>query len=77
VLPVGCDVANRGLFYYAREAANGCRELVAEEKGPLSAGILARLDEIYASVPCRPFGEPFGLGGRLANPASYRGPGGG
>lgn len=43
----------------------------AVEKGPLSAEILARLDEIAAVVPFRPFQEPFGLPfGR-----SYRGPG--
>ena len=59
----------------ARSAAEVESNVAAVEKGPLSAEILARLDEIYASVPCRPFGEPFGLGGRLGNPASYRGPG--
>lgn len=41
------------------------------ERGPLSTTILARLDEIAAMVPFRPFEEPFGLPfGR-----SYRGPG--
>lgn len=29
VLPVGCEMANGGLFYYGREAANGHCELVA------------------------------------------------
>ncbi|MGC9520362.1 MAG: aldo/keto reductase [Anaerolineae bacterium] len=41
------------------------------EKGPLPADVLARLDEIAAMVPFRPFEEPFGLPfGR-----GYRGPG--
>jgi hypothetical protein len=31
------------------------------EKGPLPADVLARLDEIAAMVPFRPFEEPFGL----------------
>jgi len=59
----------------ARSAAEVESNVAAVEKGPLPTEILARLDEIYASVPCRPFGEPFGLGGRLRKPASYRGPG--
>ena len=49
--------------------------VAAVEKGPLPAAVLARLDEIAAAVPFRPFGEPFGLGGRLRHPASYTGPG--
>ena len=45
---------------------------VAEvEKGPLPEEVLARLDEIAAMVPFRPFCEPFGLPfGR-----EYKGPG--
>lgn len=45
--------------------------IAAAKKGPLSAGVLQRLNEIAAMVPFRPFEEPFGLplGG------SYTGPG--
>jgi len=58
----------------------GSREEVAQnvasaERGALPEDILERLDEIAAMVPFRPFEEPFGLGGRLANPESYTGPG--
>ncbi len=35
--------------------------VAAVEKGPLDASILARLDEIAAMVPFRPFDEPAGL----------------
>jgi len=35
--------------------------LTAVEKGPLSADVLRRLDELYEMVPFRPFEEPFGL----------------
>jgi len=45
--------------------------VAAIEKGPLPADILARLDEIAALVPFRPFEEPFGL--PFARP--YKGPG--
>ena len=47
------------------------QNVAAVEKGPLPADVLARLDEIAAMVPFRPFEEPFGLPfGR-----DYRGPG--
>ena len=47
------------------------QNVAAVEKGPLPADVLARLDEIAAMVPYRPFEEPFGLPfGR-----NYRGPG--
>ena len=59
----------------ARSAAEVESNVAAVEHGPLPAAILERLDDIYAPVPYRPFGEPFGLGGRLGNPASYKGPG--
>lgn len=57
---------------------SGCRSIEeveantrAVEKGPLPSDILARLDEIAAMVPFRPFEEPFGL--PFGRP--YRGPG--
>jgi len=37
------------------------QNVAAFEKGPLPADTLARLDEIHAMVPFRPFEEPFGL----------------
>ena len=47
------------------------QNIAAAAKGPLPAEVLARLDEIAAMVPFRPFAEPFGLPfGR-----DYRGPG--
>lgn len=45
----------------------------AVEKGPLPADVLARLDEIAAMVPFRPFEEPMIL--PLNKPRSYYGPG--
>lgn len=44
----------------------------AVEEGPLPADVVARLDEIAAMVPYRPFEEPFGC--MLGNP-HYWGPG--
>ncbi|OGV63792.1 MAG: dTDP-4-keto-L-6-deoxy-hexose 2,3-reductase [Lentisphaerae bacterium RIFOXYB12_FULL_65_16] len=61
----------------ARSAAEVDSNVAAVARGPLPKDILARLDEIYAMVPYRPFAEPFGLGWRLGNPSSYRGPGAG
>lgn len=46
------------------------------EAGPLPAHVLARLDEIAAALPCRPAGEPWGMGYRLACPNDFKGPGG-
>ncbi len=37
------------------------QNVASVEKGPLPADVLARLDEIAAMVPFRPFEEPFGL----------------
>ncbi|MBT3379100.1 MAG: aldo/keto reductase [Lentisphaerae bacterium] len=59
----------------ARSAAEVESNVAAVENGPLPADILARLDDIYSLVPYRPFAEPFGLGWRMGNPASYKGPG--
>ena len=47
--------------------------VAAVAKGPLPAAVLARLDQIAALVPFRPFEEPMIL--PLANPKAYWGPG--
>jgi aryl-alcohol dehydrogenase-like predicted oxidoreductase len=56
----------------ARSAEEVEKNVAAAERGPLPDEVLARLDEIAAMVPFRPFEEPFGLpfGG------DYKGPGG-
>jgi aryl-alcohol dehydrogenase-like predicted oxidoreductase len=55
--------------------ANSAQEVeqnvAAVEKGPLSADILQRLDEIASIAPFRPFEEPFGLPFKR----DYKGPG--
>ena len=55
----------------ARSVEEVEQNVAAVEKGPLPDEVLARLDEIAAMVPFRPFEEPFGLpfGGH------YHGPG--
>jgi aryl-alcohol dehydrogenase-like predicted oxidoreductase len=55
----------------ARSVEEVEQNVAAIEKGPLPADILARLDEIAAMVPFRPFEEPFGL--PFTRP--YKGPG--
>jgi len=55
----------------ARSSEEVEKNVAAVEKGPLPPDILARLDEIAAMVPFRPFEEPFGL--PFGRP--YRGPG--
>lgn len=55
----------------ARSAREVEQNVEAVEKGPLPPEILARLDEIAAKVPFRPFDEPAGL----PLGTSYRGPG--
>lgn len=45
----------------ARSVAEVEANVAAAEKGPLPAEVLARMDEIAALVPFRPFEEPFGL----------------
>ena len=80
---IGMPIAEAGLRFVlsnpdisctlmgARSAAEVEQNVAAAEKGPLPPDILARLDEIAAMVPFRPFEEPFGLPfGR-----SYKGPG--
>jgi aryl-alcohol dehydrogenase-like predicted oxidoreductase len=49
------------------------QSVTAVEKGPLSADVLARLDELAAMVPFRPFEEPMIL--PLSRPDDYHGPG--
>ena len=55
----------------ARSAEEVEQNVAAVEKGPLPTDVLARLDEIAAMVPFRPFEEPFGL--PFERP--YKGPG--
>jgi len=59
----------------AKSAAEVEQNAAAAAAGPLPADLLARLDEIAAMVPFRPFGEPFGVGWLLGNPAGYKGQG--
>ncbi len=59
----------------ARSAAEAEQNTAAAEAGPLPADILARLAEIAALVPYRPFGEPFGIGWILGSPEKYAGQG--
>lgn len=63
-----------GTVLIGPKTAEQVEEAVAvAEKGPLQADVLARLDEIAAMVPYRPFEEPMIL--PLNNPRSYYGPG--
>lgn len=59
----------------ARSADEVKQNRSAIAKGALPGDVLARLDEIAAMVPFRPFGEPPGLGWLLPNPGNYKGPG--
>lgn len=61
----------------AKSAAEVEQNTAAASAGPLPAAILKRLEEIAALVPYRPFGEPFGIGWLLGNPAGYKGQGAG
>jgi len=54
----------------ARSVAEVEMNVAAVEAGPLPADVMARLEEIGAMVPFRPFNEPFGCGFY-----GYRGPG--
>ncbi len=58
-----------------RSPAEVEQNVAAVNKGALPADLLARIDEIAAMVPFRPFGEPFGIGWLLPNPLGYRGMG--
>jgi len=59
----------------AKSAAEVEQNAAAANAGPLPDDILKRLAEIAAMVPFRPFGEPFGIGWLLGNPAGYKGQG--
>ena len=59
----------------ARSAEEVEQNVASVEKGPLPAELTARLDEIAGMLPCRPFEEPFGVGGALRAGRGYRGPG--
>ncbi len=59
----------------AKSAAEVEQNAAAANAGPLPDDVLKRLAEIAAMVPYRPFGEPFGIGWLLGNPANYKGPG--
>jgi aryl-alcohol dehydrogenase-like predicted oxidoreductase len=45
----------------ARSVAEVEANVAAVEKGPLPADVLARIQQVAALVPFRPFEEPFGL----------------
>ena len=49
--------------------------VAAVEAGPLPADVLAKLDEIAALLPRRPYGEPVGLGWYANDPGGYNGQG--
>ena len=57
----------------ARDFAQLEQNVAAFEKGPLPADILARLADIHAMVPFRPFEEPFGI--YFTGPKHRSGPG--
>ncbi|MBA3687102.1 MAG: aldo/keto reductase [Planctomycetes bacterium] len=57
----------------ARSAAEVDANVAAVAKGPLPAALLARLDEIAAMLPQRPYGEPIALGWVFGAPQNYRG----
>lgn len=59
----------------ARSATEVEQNAKAANAGPLSADMLKRLEVIAEMVPFRPFGEPFGIGWLLGNPAGYKGSG--
>ncbi len=60
----------------ARNVGELEQNVASIEAGSLSAEVLAKLDEIAALLPCRPAGEPWGMGYRLACPNDFKGPGG-
>jgi aryl-alcohol dehydrogenase-like predicted oxidoreductase len=57
----------------AKSAAETEQNAAAADAGPLPKDVLKRLKEIADRVPFRPFGEPFGIGWMLGNPANYKG----
>ena len=63
------------LLMGARSAAEVDLNVAAVQAGPLPADVLRQLNAIAAQVPMRPYGEPFGLGWLMRNPANYQGQG--
>ncbi|MEI6519019.1 MAG: aldo/keto reductase [bacterium] len=59
----------------AKSAGEVEQNAAAANAGALPADMLNKLAEIAAMVPFRPFGEPFGIGWIIGNPASYKGQG--
>lgn len=84
----GLDIAECGIRFVLSHPAVSCalvgaaspeeveRNVASAAKGPLPADLLARLDEIAAMVPFRPYEEPAGLGWLLAANRDHWGPGG-
>ena len=64
-----------GVLMGAKSAAEVEQNVAAAKAGPLPRELLSRLDEIAGQVPFRPYGEPFGIGWLLGNPATYPGQG--
>jgi aryl-alcohol dehydrogenase-like predicted oxidoreductase len=59
----------------AKCASEVTQNVASAQAGPLPDDMLVRLEEISQMVPYRPFGEPFGIGWLLGNPAGYKGEG--
>jgi aryl-alcohol dehydrogenase-like predicted oxidoreductase len=59
----------------AKAASEVEQNVAAASAGPLPAELLKQLDAIAALVPMRPFGEPFGIGWLMGDPAGYKGQG--
>jgi hypothetical protein len=59
----------------AKSASEVEQNAAAANAGPLPTDMLNKLAEIADMVPFRPFGEPFGIGWIIGNPASYKGQG--
>ncbi len=63
------------LLMGARNVQEVEQNVASIETGPLPDDVLARLDEIAAVLPYRPYEEPSGMGYRLSSPGEYKGPG--
>jgi hypothetical protein len=71
----GLEVSRLGLGGLFVASFSWEQNAAAAKAGSLPADILKRLAEIAALVPFRPFGEPFGIGWLMGNPAGYKGQG--
>lgn len=83
----GLDIAECGIRFVLSNPDVSCalvgaaspeeveKNVASAAKGPLPADLLARLDEIAAMVPFRPYEEPAGLGWILAEHRDHWGPG--